>query len=248
MREWLSGRASPCQGERREFESRLPLQKTHEPRVSLFFPRLRRTCSIFLLYAVRVSAGFLKIRAGRRNGNFYCDTEIFIMITHIFKLARRNWGGYLFLLIVYWPIFFSIAFDFPKIFTVIMSLGYFCGTYSLGWQAGKSDIQQSGVYSIISAFWGGLFGIIISVVSLIFIIIGTITGISGGIVGFFWNIYTFLHFHFVYFLTNYHYNLLVYIVPVVLVLLLYPLGYYFGARKFSLIDKYFPKIFYKKSN
>ena len=30
MREWLSGRASPCQGERREFESRLPLhlQKT----------------------------------------------------------------------------------------------------------------------------------------------------------------------------------------------------------------------------
>ena len=27
MREWLSGRASPCQGERREFESRLPLQK-----------------------------------------------------------------------------------------------------------------------------------------------------------------------------------------------------------------------------
>ena len=27
VREWLSGRASPCQGERREFESRLPLQK-----------------------------------------------------------------------------------------------------------------------------------------------------------------------------------------------------------------------------
>ena len=26
MREWLSGRASPCQGECREFESRLPLQ------------------------------------------------------------------------------------------------------------------------------------------------------------------------------------------------------------------------------
>ena len=26
-REWLSGRASPCQGERREFESRLPLQR-----------------------------------------------------------------------------------------------------------------------------------------------------------------------------------------------------------------------------
>ena len=25
LREWLSGRASPCQGERREFESRFPL-------------------------------------------------------------------------------------------------------------------------------------------------------------------------------------------------------------------------------
>ncbi len=27
MREWLSGRASPCQGESRESESRLPLQR-----------------------------------------------------------------------------------------------------------------------------------------------------------------------------------------------------------------------------
>jgi hypothetical protein len=30
MRKWLSGRASPCQGEGRGFESRLPLQ--HDPR------------------------------------------------------------------------------------------------------------------------------------------------------------------------------------------------------------------------
>ena len=28
MREWLSGRALPCQGKCREFESRLPLQIT----------------------------------------------------------------------------------------------------------------------------------------------------------------------------------------------------------------------------
>ena len=28
LREWLSGRALPCQGKRREFESRLPLQVT----------------------------------------------------------------------------------------------------------------------------------------------------------------------------------------------------------------------------
>ena len=33
MREWLSGRASPCQGECREFESRLPLQNKTPERV-----------------------------------------------------------------------------------------------------------------------------------------------------------------------------------------------------------------------
>ena len=32
MREWLSGRASPCQGERREFESRLPLHLQQDKR------------------------------------------------------------------------------------------------------------------------------------------------------------------------------------------------------------------------
>ena len=30
VRKWLSGRASPCQGEGREFESRLPLARTSE--------------------------------------------------------------------------------------------------------------------------------------------------------------------------------------------------------------------------
>ena len=35
MREWLSGRASPCQGERREFESRLPLHKN--PKLIMFW-------------------------------------------------------------------------------------------------------------------------------------------------------------------------------------------------------------------
>ena len=37
MREWLSGRASPCQGERREFESRLPLQCLKAPKIRDFF-------------------------------------------------------------------------------------------------------------------------------------------------------------------------------------------------------------------
>ena len=43
MREWLSGRASPCQGERREFESRLPLtQGTHTSVCVLFFAKVKR--------------------------------------------------------------------------------------------------------------------------------------------------------------------------------------------------------------
>ncbi len=37
MREWLSGRASPCQGERREFESRLPLQNACVKFTQVFF-------------------------------------------------------------------------------------------------------------------------------------------------------------------------------------------------------------------
>ncbi len=36
MREWLSGRALPCQGKCREFESRLPLQQTTFSSLFLF--------------------------------------------------------------------------------------------------------------------------------------------------------------------------------------------------------------------
>lgn len=36
LRKWLSGRASPCQGEGREFESRLPLQQKQTLKVLLF--------------------------------------------------------------------------------------------------------------------------------------------------------------------------------------------------------------------
>ena len=43
MREWLSGRASPCQGERREFESRLPLQPMTKGRMSLTRPFVLKT-------------------------------------------------------------------------------------------------------------------------------------------------------------------------------------------------------------
>lgn len=43
MREWLSGRASPCQGERREFESRFPLHEQNPTRIRVGF------CSWFFL-------------------------------------------------------------------------------------------------------------------------------------------------------------------------------------------------------
>ena len=41
LREWLSGRASPCQGERREFESRLPLQYLQKTQIASFVFRRR---------------------------------------------------------------------------------------------------------------------------------------------------------------------------------------------------------------
>ena len=57
MRKWLRGRASPCQGEGREFESRLPLhfaqiaqlveQGTENPRVLGSIPSLGTTLSCF---------------------------------------------------------------------------------------------------------------------------------------------------------------------------------------------------------
>ena len=34
LREWLSGRVSPCQGESREFESRFPLQNLKRPEIA----------------------------------------------------------------------------------------------------------------------------------------------------------------------------------------------------------------------
>ena len=38
MRKWLRGRASPCQGEGREFESLLPVSYTHLPERQGRFP------------------------------------------------------------------------------------------------------------------------------------------------------------------------------------------------------------------
>ncbi len=168
---------------------------------------------------------------------------------HILRLARRCWGGYIFLLLVYW-LFLAltgVALDFPKIFTPVMSLGYFCGAYSLGWRAGKSDIQD-GNASLKTAFWGGFFGIIISVITLIIMIIGKISDQSNGIFTIASDVSRFLHFHFLYFISNFGDNIIVHIIPVVLVLILYPLGYYFGTKRLSFIDKYLPVILYNKKD
>ncbi len=165
---------------------------------------------------------------------------------HIFKLARQCWGGYFFLLLIYW-LFFAltgVAFDFPKIFTFIMSLGYFCGAYSLGWRGGRRDSKMQ-VASLKTAFWGGFFGIIFSVISLVIIIIGKVTGMNWGIFGIASDVSRFLHIHFLYYIDNFGNNIAVHITPVALVLILYPLGYFFGTRKFSIIDKYLPIILYK---
>ncbi len=168
---------------------------------------------------------------------------------HIFKLARNCWGGYAFMLLIYWLflVLTGVALDFPKTFTVIMSLGYFCGAYSLGWRMGKRD-RGGQIYSFKAAVWGGFFGIILSVVTLVIVIIGKITGQSEGIFDAASVISRFLHIHFLYPINNYGGNIIVHIIPVVLVLILYPLGYYFGGRGFSLIDKYLPVVLYKKKD
>ncbi len=163
----------------------------------------------------------------------------------VFKQARRCWGGYIFLLLIYWLFLFAVAFRFPKFFTALMSLGYFCGAYSLGWRAGKHDKKLSEV-SLKKAFFGGFFGIILSVISLLIMIIGQISGDARGIFVAASDLYHFLHFHFLWFIESFGENIIVHIIPVAAVLLLYPLGYFIGTTGFSLIDKYFPVLLYRK--
>ena len=167
----------------------------------------------------------------------------------IFKLARNCWGGYAFLLAIFWLFLFAIVPDFPRIFTVIMSLGYFSAAYSLGWRAGKRESRLSEISpSLATAFWGGFLGIFPSILSFIIMAIGRIFKLSGIIFDIADGVYTFLHFHFFYFIKCYREHLVVFIVPIILVLLLYPIGYYFGTKKFSFIERYFPKVFYKENN
>ena len=52
MRKWLSGRASPCQGEGREFESRLPLHLKPESKDSGFFYLRKAGCFMNTLEAI----------------------------------------------------------------------------------------------------------------------------------------------------------------------------------------------------
>ena len=57
MREWLSGRASPCQGERREFESRLPLHFLlfRKYRFTIFWESQQKHHEKCLLYSWQAS-------------------------------------------------------------------------------------------------------------------------------------------------------------------------------------------------
>ena len=69
MREWLSGRASPCQGERSEFESRLPLHL--KAVVWLLF--LVLTVQIFFMYSLKKRGCRIKNCIGLLD--FRCRTD-----------------------------------------------------------------------------------------------------------------------------------------------------------------------------
>ena len=53
MREWLSGRASPCQGEGREFESRFALIKTTSISAGCFVLR-RLLTAVFYFFQILI--------------------------------------------------------------------------------------------------------------------------------------------------------------------------------------------------
>ena len=62
MREWLSGRASPCQGECREFESRFPLQYESRHKYGKNKKQRKSLCFLFLLKKWRISPFRVKLR------------------------------------------------------------------------------------------------------------------------------------------------------------------------------------------
>ncbi len=72
MREWLSGRASPCQGERREFESRLPLHGNSIEFLFLFYftrtknHALRKAMVLFMKKTAAVIAEFNPFHNGHK--------------------------------------------------------------------------------------------------------------------------------------------------------------------------------------
>ena len=67
MREWLSGRASPCQGERREFESRLPLHNKENQPIGL----------VFLFYELRDEMRTSRVRrSSRKRASAFAVCEV----------------------------------------------------------------------------------------------------------------------------------------------------------------------------
>ena len=79
MREWLSGRASPCQGEGREFESPFALDKKHcvKPEESGFLLAIKPTCD-GKLYVGRQSLQIYVVNwgAGFRTPDFFDVAEV----------------------------------------------------------------------------------------------------------------------------------------------------------------------------
>ena len=109
MREWLSGRASPCQGERREFESRLPLHvKPQEHILGLVF------LFIFTLMVV-----FMNIKLKKNKVNFKVFNSFLMslgIILFFLSFSFDNFLNTLFcifaLLCVMFPRYKGIVLDF----------------------------------------------------------------------------------------------------------------------------------------
>ena len=102
MRKWLSGRASPCQGEGREFESRLPLQTTTDVHTSVLLYMNDQLSWIERLATDQ--------KVGGSNPLSFAKTIAIMMIARVFFLFLHNsiYFQFKYINFILYPIIFKI--------------------------------------------------------------------------------------------------------------------------------------------
>ena len=229
MREWLSGRASPCQGERREFESRLPLQNATSLLTCRFFFKIiwevlalkKNIKRLGAFFGAEATGIFISLILGFAMTVFISDSKIVSVITSLIYIAtlysvgwnegRRDSR--------------KVGESFPDLKGIFVA-ALICGGFTL-----LLLLIRIVVYHTNPTSWGpyGEGHEMILVRSGALVICDVI--------------YRLLNYYFVGFMTSG--TLLSYSIPVVVPVVVFPLSYKVGLTRFSVIEKFMPQLLYK---